>query len=215
MSSLSRLRRAFSSTLLVAMSACAGPSPLVTPDAGSGESDVEGITFAADNSVNIGTPVLLSVGRTPTTCGVMPAPFADDDLYSFGVYQFPIDGAGTFSLDFTTTRMIPVGVDLVIPLSDVVVVSYALDASGGMSSASYAQFGHSTVPGGRLDLEWSQGSQDARLLSGPLTMRVIRFPKADGELLEVHFRLGFADGRTLDFTARTGLVSGSIGCPLG
>ena len=153
--------------------------------------------------------------RFPSTCGVMHPPFTDADSYGFGLYQFSIDGQGTFSISLSTSRTVPVGQDLLIPLDDLSVTGSTTDASGAMSDVSYGQQGKVAIPGGDLYFEWFQGGLDTQLLSGPALVHVSSFPTQDGAPLQLRLKVAFRDGRTLDLTARSPLQSGWSGCPAG
>jgi hypothetical protein len=172
-------------------------------------------TLLPDDTVKMGTPMTESFERFPSTCGVMNPPFEDDDDYSFGLYQFPIDGQGTFSVAFGTKRGMPVGTDLEIALDGLMIVAYTVDASGAMTDVKYGQYGHLPIPGGSLDLSWDQGTLETQLLTGPAHVQVYSFPTRDGDPFVVRIQLQFADGRLFDVTASVPLQSGWLGCPAG
>ena len=194
------------------------------PDAGvggagglalDGGGEAAALTFAPDDSVKTGAAMTETFERFPSTCGVMNAPFKDDDDYTFGIYQFPIDGQGKFSVSFGTKRGMPVAQDLEIALDGLMVTSYSTDGSGAMTDVSYGQYGHLPISGGSLDFDWEQGAQGTQLLAGPALVHVFSFPTRDGDPFVVRIQLRFADGRVFDVTARAPLVSWWSGCASG
>jgi hypothetical protein len=204
---MNRSLAALSSILFVAVGACSSGSAL-------GDGPARGVTFGPDNTVAMGAPMMVSFERFASTCGVMNPPFKDDDDYTLGIYQFPIDGEGDYTIGVFPRRTVPVGQDLSIALGGVIVTSFT-GTQEAMTNVRYGEQGHFPITGSSLDFDWEQGSVSAQLLSGPALVHVATFPTRDGDPIDVHIKLGFADGRTLDVTSRVPLVTEASGCPAG
>jgi hypothetical protein len=152
-----------------------------------------------DTSTVKWTPDQVTLTRYPATCGAVPPPFDDLDLYDLDLYQTS-DAPGT-SVNVTFVRTDVVGRDyaltLTAPLPEVP------DQEVGITSVNTT-----TEPNGDVNFHYQQGQPAiAPLPLAAVTVRFSALPREDGDELVADTRIEFADGNVLAFTARPTLPS--------
>jgi hypothetical protein len=159
-------------------------------------------------------PTFVSAARYSNICGVMNPPFVNGDLYSLDIvdqtgatpynaltlsFSSPAPATGT-PLMLTTQPFSPQGTGIIQPTGPMIWYA-AQNAQGSGISFQYSQ--------GANPSEIDTGAFDA------VTITLLAMPTDNGQPLTVHIQMNFVDGKTLDETFSSPLVTSYGGCGAG
>lgn len=187
-----------------------GPVTPPPPPKGTTPSDAGPVSTRDDGSVappwtlNPGgtitfEPTLVSATRSPNTCG-FDLPFSNGDLYSLD-----IGDRSVLTVSFGTPAL-PIGTPLMLSVQPF---------SQGTLTMPYTPQG---AQGSGITFQYSQGDNAGEIDTGSfdaVTITILAMPTADGQPLTVRIQMHFVDGRSLDETFSSPLVSSYRSCVSG